>query len=56
MFCNENVILNRTLRKIVCCDNTMLVMLYNISDVYFRLLGTNGFHVHAMNERFAPED
>ena len=27
-------------------------MLYKLGEVYFRLLGTNGFHVKAENERF----
>ena len=27
-------------------------LLYEIGEVYFRLLGTNGFHVKAKNERF----
>ena len=30
----------------------MLVTLYKIGEVYFRLLGTNGFHVKAANKRF----
>ena len=30
----------------------MLVMLYKIGEVHFRLLGTNGFHAKAENERF----
>ena len=30
----------------------MLVTLYKIGEVYFRLLPTNGFHVKAENERF----
>ena len=30
----------------------MLVTLYKIGDVHFRLLGTNGFHVKARNEKF----
>ena len=30
----------------------MLIMLYKISGVHFRVLGTNGFHVKAKNERF----
>ena len=31
-------------------------MLYKISEVYFRLLGSNGFHVKAKNERFTATD
>ena len=27
-------------------------MLYKIGELHFRLLGTNGFHVKAKNERF----
>ena len=30
----------------------MLVTLYKIGDVHFRLLSTNGFHVKAKNEKF----
>ena len=30
----------------------MLIPLYKIGEVHFRLLGTNGFHVKAKNERF----
>ena len=30
----------------------MLVTLYKIGEVHFRLLGTNGFHVEAKNGRF----
>ena len=30
----------------------MLVTLYKIGEVYSRLLGTNGFHAKARNERF----
>ena len=30
----------------------MLVTLYKIGGVHFRLLGTNGFHVKLKNERF----
>ena len=30
----------------------MLVTLYKIGGVHFRLLGMNGFHVKAKNERF----
>ena len=33
----------------MCCDYSML---YKISELYFRLLGTKGFHVKAENERF----
>ena len=30
----------------------MLVTLYKISELHFRLLGTNGFHMKAKNGRF----
>ena len=30
----------------------MLETLYKIGEVHFRLLGTNGFHARAKNERF----
>ena len=30
----------------------MLIMLHKIGELHFRLLGTNGFHVKAKNERF----
>ena len=30
----------------------MLITSYKIGGVHFRLLGTNGFHVKAKNERF----
>ena len=30
----------------------MLIMLYKIGELHFRLLGTNGFHVKAKSERF----
>ena len=30
----------------------MLITLYKIGGVHFRLLGTNDFHVKAKNERF----
>ena len=30
----------------------MLVTFYKVGEVYFRLLGTNGFHVKAENEEF----
>ena len=33
-------------------DYAMLVTLYKEGEVYSRLLGTNGFHVKAKNERF----
>ena len=36
----------------VFCDHSILVTLYKIGEVHFRLLGTNGFHVKAKSERF----
>ena len=33
----------------------MLFMLYKASEVHFRLLGTNGFHAKAKNEKFTAE-
>ena len=34
-------------------DYSMLIKLYKIAgEVHFRLLGTNGFHIKAKNERF----
>ena len=32
--------------------DSMLITSYKIDGVHFRLLGTNGFHVKAKNERF----
>ena len=51
--CNEDVTLklNFALSQ-VFCDYSMLVRLYKIGGVHFCLLGTNGFHVKAKNERF----
>ena len=31
----------------------MLITLYKVGEVYFRLLGTNGFHVKAKSETFS---
>ena len=39
-------------RHIKIADYSMLITLYKIIGVHFRLLGTNGFHVKAKNERF----
>ena len=33
-------------------DYSMLLTFYKIGEMHFRLLGTNGFHVKAENERF----
>ena len=54
--CNENFTLklNFALSK-VFCDNSMLVRLYKIGGVHFRLLGTNVFHLKLENEGFTTE-
>ena len=39
--------------KIELCNYSMLMTLYKIGEVHFRLLGTNGFHVKAKSERFS---
>ena len=36
------------------CDYSMLILLYKIGEVHFRLLGKNSFHVKAKNERITP--
>ena len=33
-------------------DYSMLVTLYKIGEVHFRLIGADGFHVRDKNERF----
>ena len=38
--------------KIELCDYSMFITLDKIGGVHFRLLGTNGFHVKAKDERF----
>ena len=50
--CNQNVTLKYHLRYILYCDYSMLVTLYKIGEVHFCLLGTNGYHLKAKNERF----
>ena len=51
--CKENVTLKLNFAlSLVSCDYSMLIMLYKIGELLFRLLGTNGFHVKAKNERF----
>ena len=35
------------------CGYSKLVTLYKPGEVYFRLLGTNGYHVKAKKERFS---
>ena len=52
--CHGNVTLkyNFALSFKVFCDYSMLDPLCKISEVYFRLFGTNGFHVKAKNKRF----
>ena len=53
--CNENVTLKLNFAlSSVFCDCSMLVTLYKIGGLLFRLLGTNGFHVKAKNESFTP--
>ena len=39
--------------KIELCNYSMLMTLYKIGEVHFRLLGTNGYHVKAKSERFS---
>ena len=48
--CNENVTLKLSfaLSKVFCDYST----LNKIAELYFRLLGKNGFHVKAKSERF----
>ena len=36
----------------VFCDYSMLITLYKIGELHFRLLGKNGFHIKAKSERF----
>jgi len=50
-YCSENVTLklNFALSSIIC-DYSMLITLYKIGELHFRLLGTNGFHLKAKNE------
>ena len=51
--CNENVTLKLNFAvSEVFCDYFMLVTLYKIGELHFRLLGTNGFQVKAKSERF----
>ena len=38
--------------RLVFCDDSMLVPVYKIGEKHFPLLGTNGFHAKAKNERF----
>ena len=53
--CKENVTLKLNLAlSWVSCDYSMLITLNKIGGVQFCLLGTNGFHVKAKNERFTP--
>ena len=50
--CNENVTLKLNFAlSPVFCDYSMLIALYKIGELHFRLLGTNGFHVKAKSER-----
>ena len=51
--CKENVTLKLNFAlRLVSWDYSMLITLYKIGGVHFRLLGTNCFHVKAKNERF----
>ena len=52
--CKENVTfkLNFALSR-VSYDYSMLITLYKIGGVHFRLLRTDGFHLKAKNERFS---
>ena len=51
--CNENITLKLNFAlSYVFCDYSMLITLYKIGGVHSCLLGTNGFHVKAKNERF----
>ena len=50
--CKENVWRLNFARSEVFRDYSIFITLYKIGEVYFRLLGTNGFHVKAKNERF----
>ena len=53
--CKENVTLKYNFGlSWVSCDYSILITLYKIGGVHFRLLGTDGFHVKAKNERFTP--
>ena len=51
--CNENATLklNFALSQVLC-DYFMLITLYKIGELHFRLLGTNGFHVKAKSKKF----
>ena len=42
----------RLIKTEVSCDYSMLITLYKIGGVLFRLLATNGFRVKAKKERF----
>ena len=44
--CKENVTLKLNFKlSLVSCDYSMLITLYKVGGVHFRLLGTSGFHV-----------
>ena len=49
--CNKNIKIELCIRLSIC-DYSMLITLYKIGELHFRLLGTNGFHVKAKNERY----
>ena len=42
---NHVITFDSHLKTAVFCDYSMLVTLYKIGELHFRLLGTNGFHV-----------
>ena len=51
--CNENVTLKlKFALSQVFYDYLVLITLYKIGELHFRLLGTNGFHDKANSERF----
>ena len=53
--CKENVTLKLNFAlSWVSCDYSMLITLCKIGGVHFRLLGTDGVHLKANNERFSP--
>ena len=51
--CKENVTLKLNFAlSWISCDYSMLITLYEVGGMHFHLLGTNGFHAKAKNERF----
>ena len=53
--CDENVTFkkNSVALGLELVDHFMLVKLYKIGEVHFRMLGTNGSHVKAENEKYS---